>query len=74
MYPPLMEMTATSLLIGLSNCKYEFEYYKVNDAKFEDKIGIKYIIEVKEGKGDTIRCATFGRDNKVIMSVLKIKD
>ncbi|WP_040281939.1 hypothetical protein [Psychroserpens damuponensis] len=47
---------ATSHVKWLTNCRYEFEYYKVSDAKFKPLIGTKYIVEITKINGDTIVC------------------
>lgn len=55
-YVKTSDLKATSRLKWLSDCQYEFEYYKVNDPRFESIIGTKYTVEITEINGDTIVC------------------
>lgn len=55
-YTETSDFKATSRLKWLTNCRYEFEYYKVSDANFDALIGTKYTVEITEIKGDTIVC------------------
>lgn len=74
-YIETSDLEVTSRLKWLSNCRYEFEYYKVNDARFESLIGTKYTIAITEIKGDTITCQKVVGDklhDKALM--FKVKD
>lgn len=75
-YPAPMAMKATSHVKWLSDCKYEFEYYKVDNDKFKALIGIKYTIEILKVRGDTITCANLDGNSKPVtsMDLIKIKD
>ncbi|WP_299335069.1 hypothetical protein [uncultured Psychroserpens sp.] len=55
-YPAPMNFQGTSRVKWLSDCSYEFEYYKFNDPKYESLLGTKYTIKIVEIKGDTIVC------------------
>nr|WP_321223502.1 hypothetical protein [uncultured Psychroserpens sp.] len=74
-YSETSNFEATSRLKWLSNCRYEFEYYKVNDAKFQPLIGTKYTIQITAIKGDTIVCRKVVNNKlQVSMQMVKIKD
>ena len=74
-YPAPMNFIATSRVKWLSDCTYEFEYFKVNDEKFNSLIGTTYAIEIIAIKGDTITCQKVESSKlKTTMDMIKVKD
>jgi hypothetical protein len=74
-YPAPMNFIATSRVKWLSDCTYEFEYFKFNDEKFSSLIGTKYVIEIIAIKGDTISCQKADDIKfKTAMDMVKVKD
>ena len=74
-YTESSNFEATSRISWLSDCRYAFEYYKVNDARFESLVGTKYTVQITKVKGDTITCQkVVGEKLQEKMLMLKLKD
>ncbi|MEM5564846.1 hypothetical protein WNY78_07005 [Psychroserpens sp. AS72] len=74
-YSETSDFKATSHLKWLSDCRYKFEYYKVNDPRFKSIIGTTYTVEITEIKADTIVCHKVVNEKlQDSMLMFKIKD
>lgn len=74
-YSDSSNFQATSHISWSLDCRYTFEYYKVNDVKFESLVGTKYTVQITRIKGDTITCQkVIGDTLHEKMLMLKVKD